>query len=57
MVVKALQMLMCIYPAEQTCPELFAILAASGTVSFVSFNETERKSRMVMVCRSKGGGR
>lgn len=37
-------LLMCVYPTEQACPELFAILSASATVSFVSSNETERKS-------------
>lgn len=47
--------MMSIYPAEQACPEWFAILSASGTVSFVSSNETERHSRLLIVCRSKGG--
>lgn len=50
-----LKLLMCIYSAEQTCPEPLAILSASGTVSFVSFNETGRNNSLLTVCRSKGG--
>lgn len=37
---KALQMLlMCVYPAEQAYPKLFASSSARDTVSFVTFNE------------------
>lgn len=55
-VFKALQiLLMFIYAAEQACPELFAILSASGAVSFVSSNEMERNSGLLTVCRGKGG--
>lgn len=46
---------MCIYPTEQACPELFVILSASGTVSFVNSNEMERKSILLTGYRSKGG--
>lgn len=56
LILNALQILpMCVYPAEQACPELFAILSASGTLSFVSSNEMERKCVLLTGCRSKGG--
>lgn len=50
-VFKALQILLIfIYPAEQACPEMFDILSAGGTVSFVSSNEMERNSGLLTVC-------
>lgn len=53
---KALQLLlMCAYSVVQACPELFAILSANGTVSFVSFNEMERNSGLLSVCKGKAG--
>lgn len=42
-------LLMFIYQAEQGCPELLVILSTSGTVSFVSPNETERNSGLLTV--------
>lgn len=49
------KLLMCIYPAEQTCLELLAILSASDIVPFVSFNETGRNNSLLTVCWGKGG--
>lgn len=48
-------LLMCIYWAERASPELFAILSASGTVSFVSSNVIERDHGLLTMFRGKGG--
>lgn len=48
-------LLMCIYWAERASPELFAILSASGTVSFVSSNVIERDRGLLTMFRGKGG--
>lgn len=48
-------LLMCIYWAERASPELFAIVSASGSVSFVSSNVIERDRGLLTMFRGKGG--